>query len=557
MNRFRTIFLSFVTIIISVAIVFVIVKAGNLEPSASPAATMYTLSNIYTRLTTNATSTEGDHSFSPSVSPASSMYTLTQIYEAIPTIDAAKVLSGTSYLGVAGTMTNVGQQIITPTTTNQTITLGYHDGTGYAEGDADLTVGKIKSGVDLFSVIGDYPSATYTLPGDTAAADSTAADILSGLEAWSKAGALITGTMPTQTLSAATTSVSAGYYSATTLDAVDIDLIAGNILSGKTIFGIAGTVTAGYPYGDTIQSTVLTTAAGAGTYNAANLTVGTVKKDTLFGVGLTGDYPSATYALPGDTGAGDAVVGNILSGLEAWTKAGALLTGTMTNVGQQIITPTTTNQTITLGYHDGTGYAEGDADLTAGNIKSSISIFGVAGTFKSLLPDTGQTGCWNATGGSITCGDAPVGQDAEYTAANSGTLDPSFTDNGNETITDNNTNLMWQKCSKGLSGSTCTTGTIETNYWAAAPSYCEGLNFAGQTDWRLPNIKELQSIVNYQNVSPAINTTYFPATQSSYYWSGSTFVGNPAGAWVVFFGTGGVDGYDKDTSLLYVRCVRG
>ena len=329
------------------------------------------------------------------------------------------------------------------------------------------------------------------------------------------------------------------------------------IISVAVIFTIvkAGTLTA-YTYGDNDASKVLTTAAAAGTYNATNLTVGTVKSGTLFGVNLTGDYPSATYPLPGDTAASDATAGDILSGLEAWTKAGALLTGSMTNVGQQIITPTTTNLTITAGYHNGTGYTLGDADLVAGNIKSGIDLFGVTGTFKSLLPDTGQTGCWDAAGTVITCGNAPAGQDAEYTASNSGTCNPSFTDNGNETITDNCTNLMWQKCSRGLSGASCVTGTVVTNYWADALSYCEGLNFAGQTDWRLPNIKELQSIVNYQNINPAINTTYFPATQSDYYWSGATREGYPAYAWSVDFSFGYVDSYDKGTNLLYVRCVR-
>ena len=53
----------------------------------------------------------------------------------------------------------------------------------------------------------------------------------------------------------------------------------------------------------------------------------------------------------------------------------------VTNIGQQTITPTTTNQTITEGYHNGTGYAEGDADLVAGNIKDGVTIFGVAGSY--------------------------------------------------------------------------------------------------------------------------------------------------------------------------------
>src|ERR1019366_1346586 len=71
--------------------------AGSLSPSASPAATSYTLTNIYPRLTTNAMATEGSHAFAPSGAPAGTLYTLKQIYQAIPTINAAKVLSGTTY----------------------------------------------------------------------------------------------------------------------------------------------------------------------------------------------------------------------------------------------------------------------------------------------------------------------------------------------------------------------------------------------------------------------------------------------------------------------------
>ncbi len=90
------------TVLISVLMIFTIVKAGSLTPSASPAATSYTLSDIYTRLTTNATSTAANHIFSPGASATGTLYTLTQLYDAIPTILPAKVLIGTSYLGISG-----------------------------------------------------------------------------------------------------------------------------------------------------------------------------------------------------------------------------------------------------------------------------------------------------------------------------------------------------------------------------------------------------------------------------------------------------------------------
>ncbi len=92
------------TILIAIAILVGVSLsyAGSLTPSASPVATSYTLNDIYTRLTTNATTTAGNHSLSTSTSPTASFYTLTEIYAGIPTIDATKVLTGTTYLGVAG-----------------------------------------------------------------------------------------------------------------------------------------------------------------------------------------------------------------------------------------------------------------------------------------------------------------------------------------------------------------------------------------------------------------------------------------------------------------------
>ncbi len=90
-------------VLIAAAAVAGIVSAGSLTPPATPNATSYTLDDIYTRLTTNATASAGNHSLSTTTSPAASFHTLTEIYGAIPTIDATKVLTGTTYLGVAGT----------------------------------------------------------------------------------------------------------------------------------------------------------------------------------------------------------------------------------------------------------------------------------------------------------------------------------------------------------------------------------------------------------------------------------------------------------------------
>jgi hypothetical protein len=91
--------------------------------------------------------------------------------------------------------------------------------------------------------------------------------------------------------------------------------------------------------------------------------------------------------------------------------------------------------------------------------------------------------------------------------------------------------------------------------WAGAKSYCANLTLDGYSDWRLPSIKELQSIVDITKHDPAIKAG-FSNTASSWYWSASPDVGGDSVAWVVHF-YGGYTYYDTKTYKYYVRCVRG
>lgn len=120
-------------------------------------------------------------------------------------------------------------------------------------------------------------------------------------------------------------------------------------------------------------------------------------------------------------------------------------------------------------------------------------------------------------------------------------------DNGDGTVTDTETGLMWQQDDGGYRN------------WNDAISYCENLILpaGGYDDWRLPNRNELQSIVDYTRYTPSINTTVFPNTMSACYWTSTTSAGNSAYACVIFFDDGDViNYYDKGYGLL-VRSVRG
>ncbi len=130
-----------------------------------------------------------------------------------------------------------------------------------------------------------------------------------------------------------------------------------------------------------------------------------------------------------------------------------------------------------------------------------------------------------------------------------------FTNNGDGTVIDSNTGLIWQKCSYGQTDVTgCTDGAV-TRTWTAALSYCEALTLGGKT-WRLPNINELRSIVDVGIYNPLINPAFFPNTTPFYYHSSSSYVANASSAWAVGFHVGDV-GYGSKTYNLYVRCVSG
>jgi hypothetical protein len=122
----------------------------------------------------------------------------------------------------------------------------------------------------------------------------------------------------------------------------------------------------------------------------------------------------------------------------------------------------------------------------------------------------------------------------------------SYMDNGDGTVTDNVTGLMWQQAVPSA-----------TYTWGDAVAYCQTLTLAFHSDWRLPSRIELFSIEDLgQSPAPYINGTYFPNTPA-WFWSSSPVAGSPSNAWSVDFSFDpGNWGNDDVSSTYYVRCVR-
>ena len=136
--------------------------------------------------------------------------------------------------------------------------------------------------------------------------------------------------------------------------------------------------------------------------------------------------------------------------------------------------------------------------------------------------------------------------------------DSVYTDHGNGTVTDTRTGLMWKRCTEGLSGHGCQIGSAQFFDWAGALAHAEASTFANHTDWRLPNVKELASLVEECRWSPAINTNHFPNTPSSSFWSSSPYASASVGTWSVDFIMGGVgSGGFRGHNFNHVRLVRG
>ena len=120
-----------------------------------------------------------------------------------------------------------------------------------------------------------------------------------------------------------------------------------------------------------------------------------------------------------------------------------------------------------------------------------------------------------------------------------------FTDNGNGTITDNVTNLLWQKIH-----------STDSLSWEQSLTYADTATIGGYTDWRLPNIKELQSINDENLINPSVNNAFFSNVGVNKFWSSTSLPNQTTKAWYLSTQFG-ITTYDAKTIKHYIYCVRG
>jgi hypothetical protein len=144
-----------------------------------------------------------------------------------------------------------------------------------------------------------------------------------------------------------------------------------------------------------------------------------------------------------------------------------------------------------------------------------------------------------------------------------------YIDHGDGTITDTASKLMWKRCAEGLSGVNCEGGKTERYTWDDAVQRFKDVEYAGYSDWRLPTIKELNTLVYCSkgknergsckdgSETPTINQQAFPNTGKNLFWSGSSDADGSASAWPVYFGNGFFGRSSRDSYLGAVRLVRG
>jgi cysteine-rich repeat protein len=176
---------------------------------------------------------------------------------------------------------------------------------------------------------------------------------------------------------------------------------------------------------------------------------------------------------------------------------------------------------------------------------------------------TNQTSCYD-TSTTMMCTAFPCdpagtpvycGQDAQYqkparafTCYNASGVETACstltTASNHEVVMDWQTGLMWQRI------------LVNGKDWDGATDYCARLDYAGHTDWRVPNPHEMWSLYDWGTYNVAIDSTVFPGSPFRYFWTSATSVNNSSYAFYGDFYSGGIGGGAKNYYATTIHCVR-
>lgn len=197
------------------------------------------------------------------------------------------------------------------------------------------------------------------------------------------------------------------------------------------------------------------------------------------------------------------------------------------------------------------------ADVPAPTMHSLEEVYTLVENINALV-DPAPCGPCDVSGAGVE----KTGQTTFYATGDDGDLqkgiawpDPRFSNNGDGTVTDNQTGLIWLR--DAILGGSKT--------WADALTYCNNLADDGSDltdgssagDWRLPNMKEILSLVDYGNHTPTLPAGHpFENVQTAEYWSSTTVASTTGSAWYVHMSNGLV-GYNIKGGFCWVWPVRG
>lgn len=202
--------------------------------------------------------------------------------------------------------------------------------------------------------------------------------------------------------------------------------------------------------------------------------------------------------------------------------------------------------------------------ITAHSLKVASGLAGMGLEVCSVATRlrTGQTTCYDGGGAGIPC--ASTGQDGQLQKG----IARSYTDNGDGTVTDDITGLMWEKLADDGSIHDKDTLYTWTDSFTAKIGALNTANFAGHNDWRLPNVNEVQSLTNFAaspiRIDPPFDSGCIAScdgitcscTRPGSYWSSTTYEPATAGAWGSFFDRGDLQFGSKAVGA-FLRAVRG